>query len=113
MGDTHEASEFDDVIDPALAPLFEPIRINSLELKNRIVVSPMAQYKASDGLVGRCASHFGQVIRDDYPMNHFHAVNLFFGAVGPEVDPVQLYVDHVTGHEKFAMEKRRALGCVS
>ncbi len=50
--------------------------------------------EASDGLVGRCASHFGQVIRDDYPMNHFHAVNLFFGAVGPDVDPVQLYVDH-------------------
>jgi triacylglycerol lipase len=47
-----------------------------------------------DGLVGRCASHFGQVIRDDYPMNHLHAVNLFFGLVGPDVDPVQLYVDH-------------------
>jgi len=29
----------------------------------------------NDGLVGRCSSHFGQVIRDDYPMNHFHAVN--------------------------------------
>ncbi len=49
--------------------------------------------EVSDGLVGRCASHLGQVIRDDYPMNHFHAVNLFFGAVSPDVDPVQLYVD--------------------
>jgi len=25
----------------------------------------------NDGLVGRCSSHLGEVIRDDYPMNHF------------------------------------------
>jgi triacylglycerol lipase len=50
--------------------------------------------EASDGLVGRCASHLGQVIRDDYPMNHMHAVNLFWGIVGPEVDPVELFVAH-------------------
>jgi triacylglycerol lipase len=54
-------------------------------------VNPSGQ---DDGLVGRCSSHLGQVIRDDYPMNHFHAVNLFWGEVGPGVDPVQLYVDH-------------------
>ena len=48
----------------------------------------------SDGLVGQCASHLGEVIRDDYPMNHFHAINLFWGVVGTDVDPVQLYVDH-------------------
>lgn len=48
----------------------------------------------SDGLVGKCASHLGQVIRDDYPLNHFHLVNQFFGLVGKEVDPVQLYLDH-------------------
>lgn len=50
--------------------------------------------EASDGLVGRCASHLGQVIRDDYPMNHVHAVNLFWGIVGPDVDPVELFVAH-------------------
>jgi triacylglycerol lipase len=48
----------------------------------------------NDGLVGRCASHFGQVIRDDYPMNHFHAINQLMGWVGPGVDPVQLFVEH-------------------
>jgi triacylglycerol lipase len=48
----------------------------------------------SDGLVGQCASHLGQVIRDDYPMNHFHAVNQFLGLVGKDVDPVQLFVEH-------------------
>ena len=50
--------------------------------------------EASDGLVGRCASHLGQVIRDDYPMNHLHAVNLFWGIVGPDIDPVELFVAH-------------------
>lgn len=49
---------------------------------------------ANDGLVGRCASHFGKVIRDDYPMNHFHSVNQLNGMVGPDADPVGLYVSH-------------------
>lgn len=48
----------------------------------------------NDGLVGRCSSHLGLVIRDDYPMNHFHAVNQLSGLVGPGVDPVALYVAH-------------------
>ena len=31
------------------APMFAPFRLRGMELKNRIVVSPMAQYKAVDG----------------------------------------------------------------
>ena len=34
---------------PVRAPLFAPYRLRGLELDNRIVVSPMAQYKAIDG----------------------------------------------------------------
>lgn len=48
----------------------------------------------NDGLVGRCSSHLGEVIRDDYPMNHFQAVNQFSGLVGPGVDPIALFVLH-------------------
>lgn len=48
----------------------------------------------NDGLVGRCASHLGLVIRDDYPMNHFQSVNQFFGLTGPGVDPVGLFLAH-------------------
>ncbi|WP_170507229.1 bifunctional salicylyl-CoA 5-hydroxylase/oxidoreductase [Ruegeria arenilitoris] len=33
----------------ARAPMFAPFRLRGMELKNRIVVSPMAQYKAVDG----------------------------------------------------------------
>ena len=32
-----------------MALLFEPIKIRSIELKNRIVVSPMCQYSSEDG----------------------------------------------------------------
>ncbi|WP_111558174.1 bifunctional salicylyl-CoA 5-hydroxylase/oxidoreductase [Paracoccus sediminilitoris] len=34
---------------PDRAPIFAPFRLRDMELKNRIVVSPMAQYKAQDG----------------------------------------------------------------
>jgi anthraniloyl-CoA monooxygenase len=33
-------------------PMLLPLKVHSVELKNRIVVSPMAQYKATDGVVG-------------------------------------------------------------
>jgi anthraniloyl-CoA monooxygenase len=33
-------------------PMLLPLKVRSVELKNRIVVSPMAQYKAVDGVVG-------------------------------------------------------------
>jgi anthraniloyl-CoA monooxygenase len=34
---------------PGRAPMFAPFRLRGLELENRVVVSPMAQYKAVDG----------------------------------------------------------------
>ncbi|MBQ0958888.1 bifunctional salicylyl-CoA 5-hydroxylase/oxidoreductase [Ideonella sp. 4Y11] len=33
-------------------PMFTPLRVRDLRLKNRVVVSPMAQYSAADGVVG-------------------------------------------------------------
>ena len=35
--------------EPVRAPMFAPYRLRDMELQNRIVVSPMAQYKAVDG----------------------------------------------------------------
>ncbi len=37
-------------VDAATPPMFYPYRLRGLELRNRIVVSPMAQYSAVDGL---------------------------------------------------------------
>ena len=35
---------------PALSPLFEPLQIRGLNIPNRLVISPMCQYSAGDGL---------------------------------------------------------------
>ena len=35
---------------PARPPMFVPLRVRGIELKNRVVVSPMAQYRAVDGM---------------------------------------------------------------
>ncbi|MGE0315803.1 MAG: bifunctional salicylyl-CoA 5-hydroxylase/oxidoreductase [Lautropia sp.] len=37
---------------PAVPPMFTPFRVRELTLKNRVVVSPMAQYSAVDGVPG-------------------------------------------------------------
>lgn len=34
-----------------MAKLFSPIKIGSLELKNRIIMSPMCQYSSTDGFI--------------------------------------------------------------
>jgi triacylglycerol lipase len=51
--------------------------------------------ESSDGLVGRCSSHFGKVLRDDYRMNHLDEVNQLFGLVSIfETSPVAVFRSH-------------------
>lgn len=38
--------------------------------------------EANDGLVGRCSSHWGTVLRDNYPWNHLDEVNQALGLRG-------------------------------
>lgn len=48
--------------------------------------------EANDGMVGRCSSRLGMVIRDNYRMNHLDEVNQFLGLTSIlETDPVTLY----------------------
>lgn len=48
--------------------------------------------QANDGLIGRCSSHLGRVIRDDYSMNHVDAMNHIFGLRGLfSPSPASLY----------------------
>jgi triacylglycerol lipase len=50
----------------------------------------------NDGLVGRCSSHFGKVLRDDYAMNHLDEINQFAGLVSKsETSPVAVFRAHV------------------
>jgi triacylglycerol lipase len=49
----------------------------------------------SDGVVGRCSSHFGKVLRDDFRMNHLDEVNQLFGLVSLfEASPVAVFRSH-------------------
>ena len=51
--------------------------------------------KDNDGMVARCSSHFGQVIRDDYALNHTDLANMMFGLKGLFApDPVAMYRQH-------------------
>lgn len=44
-------------------------------------LSSLVYSEDNDGLVGRCSSHLGDVIRDNYRMNHLDEVNQVFGFV--------------------------------
>ena len=49
----------------------------------------------NDGLVGRCSSHLGDVIRDDYRMNHLDENNQILGLTYLfETDPVVVFRNH-------------------
>ncbi len=51
--------------------------------------------EANDGLVGRCSSHLGDVIRDNYFQNHLDEVNQILGLVSIfESNPVTLFKNH-------------------
>src|ERR1044071_2529021 len=51
--------------------------------------------ESSDGLVGKCSSHFGKVLRDNYTMNHLDEVNQLFGLVSIfETNPVSVFRSH-------------------
>lgn len=51
--------------------------------------------QANDGLVGRCSSHLGKVIRDNYRMNHLDEVNQILGLVSIfETNPKSVFRQH-------------------
>ncbi|MFW2176318.1 MULTISPECIES: esterase/lipase family protein [unclassified Moraxella] len=60
--------------------------------------------EANDGLVSRCSSRLGQVIRDDYKMNHLDSVNQVFGVVSLlDTNPLAVYRSHVNRLKQQAL----------
>lgn len=50
---------------------------------------------ANDGVTGRCSSHFGEVLRDDYFMNHLDINNHVLGLTSLfETNPKTLFKNH-------------------
>jgi triacylglycerol lipase len=51
----------------------------------------------SDGLVAKCAQHWGEVISVDYSMNHLDATNMLFGLHNLlETNPITLFENHAS-----------------
>ncbi|QSQ20711.1 triacylglycerol lipase [Pyxidicoccus parkwayensis] len=58
-------------------------------------LSSLVYGESNDGLVGRCSSHFGTVIRDNYGMNHADEINQVLGLTNLfESDPKSVYRAH-------------------
>ena len=69
---------------------------NALDISDPILALTSTVYtEANDGLVGRCSSHLGTVIKDDYFYNHLDEVNQALGLVSPfEANPVTVFRTH-------------------
>ena len=71
---------------------------NSLDVLDSLIsqLGPLSYgNKDNDGLVSRCNTHLGQVIRDDYYHNHLDEVNMVLGLRDiTSPDPVSLYRQH-------------------
>ena len=52
MGKSQVMNESENEVDHSVDPLFEPIKIKSLELKNRIIMPAMGHGKARGGVLG-------------------------------------------------------------
>jgi triacylglycerol lipase len=67
---------------------------NSLDISDAILAQAgTSAGMASDGLVPVCATHWGMVLRDDYPWNHLDEINQVLGLIGKGApDPVAFYV---------------------
>jgi triacylglycerol lipase len=66
---------------------------NALDISDpALALSSFYYAESNDGLVGRCSSHLGTVIRDNYFQNHLDEVNQVIGLVSIfETNPVTLF----------------------
>ncbi|MEC7120720.1 MAG: triacylglycerol lipase [Pseudomonadota bacterium] len=70
---------------------------NPLDVSDTVLAATNLAFmgEANDGLVGRCSSRFGHVIRDNYRLNHVDQINHLFGLVSIfETNPKTIYRQH-------------------
>ena len=72
------------------------ILTNALDVSDAaLALTSLFYAEANDGLVGRCSSHLGTVIRDNYFQNHLDEVNQVLGLVSIfESNPTTLFRSH-------------------
>jgi triacylglycerol lipase len=60
-------------------------------------ITRFAFSEANDGVTGKCSSHFGTVLKDNYFMNHLDATNQVFGLVSLfETNPKTVFQSHAS-----------------
>lgn len=71
---------------------------NALDISDPLfAITSLATSEANDGVTGRCSSHFGKVLKDNYRMNHIDANNHVFGLVSLfETNPKTLFVNQAS-----------------
>jgi len=69
---------------------------NALDIGDPLLgITSLFYGEANDGLVGRCSSHLGDVIRDNYFMNHVDEINHVLGLVSIfESNPKTVFRNH-------------------
>ncbi|MGH6647058.1 lipase family alpha/beta hydrolase [Aquabacterium sp.] len=73
------------------------VKTNSSDISDAILAYTADYFKgeANDGLVSQCSSHWGKVIKDNYPWNHLDEVNQVFGGIGKGApEPTAFYKQH-------------------
>jgi triacylglycerol lipase len=80
------------------------VKTNAWDVSDAILAGT-AQYfgtEENDGLVSRCSSRWGKVIKDNYPWNHLDEINQVLGTIGKAApSPVAFYVQQA-GRLKMA-----------
>jgi triacylglycerol lipase len=73
------------------------VKTNSSDISDALLAYTGDYFKgeANDGLVSQCSSHWGKVIKDNYPWNHLDEINQVLGGIGKGApEPVAFYKQH-------------------
>jgi len=73
------------------------VKTNSSDISDAILAYTADYFgtEPNDGLVGKCSTHWGKVIKDNYTWNHLDEINQVLGTVGKtSPDPVAFYKQH-------------------
>ncbi|HEY0820020.1 MAG TPA: triacylglycerol lipase [Rhizobacter sp.] len=82
------------------------IATNALDASDAVLAITSRDFgdEPNDGLVGRCSSHWGTVLRDDYEWNHLDQVNQSLGLRAPlSPDPRAVYRLHANRLRKLGL----------
>lgn len=82
------------------------VSTNALDASDAVLALTSRDFgdEPNDGLVGRCSSHWGMVLRDDYEWNHLDQVNQALGLRAPlSPDPLAVYRLHANRLRKLGL----------